>query len=297
MNLILNNLSNLSQKIIMTAEEKEKVENFVMAKILAESPAREERIPFWLKLSNSLVPVNFAFQPVATFCLIAGLFLVTSFASVNASRNSLPGDTLYPLKLTAENLRYNLSFSSEGRARVAMTMAENRVGELKLIAEKPSLSNEEKKVKIAKATAEIKSNLNLVADKLQAAAKSDVSSGDEVATAKEIDAKLTAVKGELEQVSTNASDDEIVKEVELAQMEAEKASAVALAVLDSEMENQKDKDNKDIKELKIDDNTSTSETLIEQKTATSTNTSSTHILPLILEQETTTKEEFGVGLK
>ena len=231
---ILNNLSSLADQINMTAEEKEKLENFVMGKILSELPAREERIPVWLKLANSLVPANFAMQPAAVFSLIIGLFLVTSFASVNASKNSLPGDTLYPLKLTAENLRYNLSFSSEGRAKAAMTMAENRMGELKMITEKPALSKSEKKVKIAKAAAEVKNNLNLVADKLQNIAP-DVSES-EVSAVKEIDVKLSTVKTELEQVS-DAMGEEAAEEMQLAQAEAEKTSAVILAVLDDNKKN------------------------------------------------------------
>ncbi|PIP29495.1 hypothetical protein COX27_01075 [Candidatus Kuenenbacteria bacterium CG23_combo_of_CG06-09_8_20_14_all_36_9] len=286
---ILNNLSSLADQINMTAEEKEKLENFVMGKILSELPAKEERIPVWLKLANSLVPANFVMQPAAVFSLIIGLFLITSFASVNASKNSLPGDTLYPLKLTAENLRYNLSFSSEGRAKAAMTMAENRMGELKMITEKPALSKRKKKVKIAKAAAEVKNNLNLVADKLQNIAP-DVSES-EAATIKEIDVKLSAVKNELNQVGVIMGDEES-GEVQLAEAEAEKASAVALAVLDDN-----NKKNMTDNEQSETDNTSTPETIIEQKTATSTNTSSEYILPLIIEQETTTKEEFKVKLE
>ena len=285
---ILNNLSSLADQINMTAEEKEKLENFVMGKILSELPAREERIPVWLKLANSLVPANFAMQPVAVFSLIIGLFLITSFASVNASKNSLPGDTLYPLKLTAENLRYNLSFSSEGRAKAAMTMAENRMGELKMITEKPALSKSEKKVKIAKAAAEVKNNLNLVADKLQNIAP-DVSES-EVSAVKEIDVKLSTVKTELEQVS-DAMGEEAAEEMQLAQAEAEKTSAVILAVLDDNKKNKTDNEQSET------DNTSTPETIIEQKTATSTNTSSEYILPLIIIKQETVKEEFKVKLE
>jgi len=285
---ILNNLSSLADQINMTAEEKEKLENFVMGKILSELPAREERIPVWLKLANSLVPANFAMQPAAVFSLIIGLFLVTSFASVNASKNSLPGDTLYPLKLTAENLRYNLSFSSEGRAKAAMTMAENRMGELKMITEKPALSKSEKKVKIAKAAAEVKNNLNLVADKLQNIAP-DVSES-EVSAVKEIDVKLSTVKTELEQVS-DAMGEEAAEEMQLAQAEAEKTSAVILAVLDDNKKNKTDNEQSET------DNTSTPETIIEQKTATSTNTSSEYILPLIIIKQETVKEEFKVKLE
>ena len=285
---ILNNLSSLADQINMTAEEKEKLENFVMGKILSELPAKEERIPVWLKLANSLVPANFAMQPVAVFSLIIGLFLITSFASVNASKNSLPGDTLYPLKLTAENLRYNLSFSSEGRAKAAMTMAENRMGELQMITEKPALSRSEKKVKIAKAAAEVKNNLNLVADKLQNIAP-DVSES-EVSAVKEIDVKLSTVKTELEQVS-DAMGEEAAEEVQLAQAEAEKTSAVVLAVLDDNKKNKTDNEQSET------DNTSTPETIIEQKTATSTNTSSEYILPLIIIKQETVKEEFKVKLE
>lgn len=243
------------------------------------------------KLVNVLAPQQLAMKPVATFSLILGLFVISGFASVNASRNSLPGDTLYPLKLTAENLKYSLSFSSESKAKVAMDRIEERMSELKTLAD--SMSVDGNKQKMVKTATEIKNNLNLVTSKIQAIG-SDVDES-EIKTAKEIDNKLVVMKSNLETVSQTMGS-ELDSEITALKEQVEKASALTVATINSEVNKNVVTENSNIeatttdliellptnnitnKDLSIVNNTSSEETFIKD---------------LIVEKEAP-KEEFRV---
>lgn len=244
------------------------------------------------KMTNVLAPQQLVARPVATFSLILGLFVISGFASVNASRNSLPGDTLYPLKLTAENLKYSLSFSSESKAKVAMNRVANRMGELKIMVGGMSLNNNEaKKEKMVAAAYEIKNNLNLVAKKMQDV-RSEVGES-EIKTAQEIDAKLTLVKNDLEIVSQNMGT-ELNAEILALKEQVEKASALTVATINSEVIKNEVKDNN------FTDATSTPDATIlendvKENPIITNNTSSEVIFieDLIVEKEAP-KEEFEV---
>lgn len=61
------------------------------------------------------------------------IVLIWGLGSLSA--RSVPGDLLYPLKLTRERVRYVLTRSPEGRAELHMVCAELRLGELAEIGE------------------------------------------------------------------------------------------------------------------------------------------------------------------
>lgn len=206
--------------------------NFLLAQIPAAKPA------WGLNLVTHLIPVNLVLRPVAAFSLVLALVFISSFASVNASRNSLPGDVLYPVKLTAENLKYTLSFSDEGKARAAMSMVENRISELKKITLMDD-SAQVKQAKIGQATNEITNNLKIVADKMQQLDNNQASNEQEKAkvsmAVKEINDKLINIKQEM-QVAMDASlDNEVDQQIEKLTSEIEKTSTEVMAVLKDEL--------------------------------------------------------------
>jgi len=254
---LIKNLKSLRSEIEMTKEQKDSLENLLMAKISQDLPEQKVKIPFLLQFADHLVPANLAFKPVAVFCLIAGLLLVSSFGSVGAAQNTLPGDTLYPVKITAENIRYNLTLSQEGKAKVAMGMVEKRASELKVIM--ADQENGEREHKVVQASKKIKDSLNKVKDKVQIVSeKSDIGSVEFV---EEIDKKLAMVGEEINKAVTMA--EEVLEEIEdgedledkvsdeLAQVaeEVEEASSVIMAALnDTEnIETQKHENTENIK--------------------------------------------------
>lgn len=278
--------------------------DFLMAKIehgLPEEFRQKTKLPFWLRLADTLVPENFAFRPVAVFSLILGLFLITSFASVNASKDTLPGDTLYPVKITAENIKYNLTFSDEQKVRVAMSMVENRVSEVKKIVKE---ENGQKEIKVTQVTQKIKSGLKIVKDKVQVInEKSD--NEKVVATVKEIDKKLALVESEVNQTTQEAKGEVADKLAEVVN-EVEKTSAVVLAILE-------DKKDVDGEQIGLSEDEVASDVEVTEEAATSTastseqevqgvateqifSTTSEVILPLIIEKEVEEVEEFKVKI-
>lgn len=224
----------------------------ILSQVHNEIP--EQNVPFLMKFAEHLVPANLAFKPVAVFSLILGLVLISSFGSINAAQNTLPGDTLYPIKITAENVKYNLSFTQEQKAKTAMGMVEKRVGELKVIVEKED--NEEREYKVAQTTQKIKNSLNIVKDKVP------IIGGEAV---KEIDEKLAVMKDEIIQASgeriegmENKMADELAQVVE----QIKEASDVVMAAL-TEQENKGG-------EVKGEEDNKLTENLTEEQSPTST---------------------------
>ena len=79
--------------------------------------------PGWLK--NIFSPKSFAFRFIVAVVIIT----LSSGGTVYASRNSLPGDTLYPVKRGVENARLVLAFSPESRADIYLERVQERVDE------------------------------------------------------------------------------------------------------------------------------------------------------------------------
>ncbi|MFA6097893.1 MAG: DUF5667 domain-containing protein [Candidatus Paceibacterota bacterium] len=73
------------------------------------------------------------------FVRVAAVSLLVVFAGTGialASQESLPGDSLYSIKLLTEDLRYSVSFNSETKAKLHASFAAERVSEIKEILSK-----------------------------------------------------------------------------------------------------------------------------------------------------------------
>jgi hypothetical protein len=186
------------RKIEMDSAAKERVRNLLMAKIetdkaMTDRPA--EKVSFWLKLADAFVPANFAFKPVATFSLAMALFLITSFATVNASKNTLPGNPLYNVKIGAERLRYLVAFSDEARTKASMEIAKKRAGELKQlmsVAEGPN-----KELLGAVVSEQLANELNNVKEKLNQFKSQEKDAVKLAAMVKELDEQVVAMEKDL----------------------------------------------------------------------------------------------------
>lgn len=282
---------NLKKQILLNLETEKEVEKINYSLYWSR---------FISRLTNVFVPQQFAVKPIATFSLILGLFLISGFASVNASKNSLPGDTLYPLKLTAENLKYSLSFSSEGKAKNAMNRIEKRMSELKIMAVDMSFNNNnDKKEKMAKTALEIKNNLKVVTTKIQAIG-TEVNES-EIKTAQEIDAKLALAKNDLDAIGQTA-DSDLNTEIAALKEQLEKASALTVATInnnENKQEDKKDESNNNLEPAVVESLPDvSSENLVvedEKNTSTKTLVDEEFIKDLIVEKEAP-QEEFKVKM-
>lgn len=80
-------------------------------------------------------PLRFALKPAVLLLLV---FALTASGAVFASRNSLPGDALYPIKILSERANVAASLSPESRVKTQLLNAETRVKEFSALVEKNS---------------------------------------------------------------------------------------------------------------------------------------------------------------
>ena len=218
-NNILKNLENLSSQISLSKSDKNEMADLIMARVENDLEKRKESsVSVWLRAADVFIPKNFALQPVATFCLVAALFLVSSFASIDASQNSLPGDTLYPVKIAAENVKYSLTFSDDQKAKYTMSVIESRVKELKTIINREE--NGKKEIQVLHAVQSITNALGGVQEKVQAMSSKEKNHTKALKTVKELDVKLAQMKESVSQTVERVDEDfkdelqEIFKKIE-----------------------------------------------------------------------------------
>jgi len=81
-------------------------------------------------MRHSRLSVTFSWAVVLAFAL-----LIASGISVKASAHSLPGDKLYRVKRTWENVRLSLAVNQQGRQRLLDQFAEERLDEIQRLIE------------------------------------------------------------------------------------------------------------------------------------------------------------------
>lgn len=77
----------------------------------------------------------FTVYRTATISAVSILVFISGFGVIQAANNSLPGDTLYPLKLAAEEAQLNLTFGPEKIADLHLALAQKRLDEAKRVIE------------------------------------------------------------------------------------------------------------------------------------------------------------------
>jgi hypothetical protein len=83
-------------------------------------------------------PQSWYYRPVFAYLAISLLILVAMFGggavTVFAAGSALPGDTLYPVKLSAEQAQVSLSVSPAHQAELYLQFAQNRLNEMNALA-------------------------------------------------------------------------------------------------------------------------------------------------------------------
>ena len=74
---------------------------------------------------------RWAMAIVAVFALV-----IMCGSTVGASTNALPGDLLYPVKIATEKIQAFFTFGSDAKAELYLKLAERRVEEIEILAEK-----------------------------------------------------------------------------------------------------------------------------------------------------------------
>ena len=110
----------------------------LLSQIQAQSTKKRQSfvINSWFFFKSSLPTgmVRFVARPIGVLTMVSLFVLGTGMLSVNASRLSLPGDFLYPVKLTSEKVQVALTSGEEKKANKYLENAEERVREIEALA-------------------------------------------------------------------------------------------------------------------------------------------------------------------
>ncbi len=79
--------------------------------------------------------VTLALRPLGTIILVVALALGGGIAAVNAAFDSLPGDALYPVKLTTEKVQLALNFNDSAKTALEIEFAGRRIDEIGKVTE------------------------------------------------------------------------------------------------------------------------------------------------------------------
>jgi len=86
-------------------------------------------VTFWQRLWRPRSPQRFALQALSLSLLIVSLILVINTINL-ASRLALPGDLLYPAKLSIERLQLALTSDPQAQARLQIEFTQHRTTEI-----------------------------------------------------------------------------------------------------------------------------------------------------------------------
>ncbi len=127
------------------ADMKRTVLSFMEANPAIAAPVREperQRPLLQRSLINLIQLINFKPMPI----IIAIVLMLTAGGGVSyAAENSLPGDILYPVKVSInEPVREALTFSTEAKAKLGADLAERRLDEMEKLSIKTDVKAETK---------------------------------------------------------------------------------------------------------------------------------------------------------
>lgn len=189
----------------------------------AEKPL--SAVYFW-RLAESVMPTNvfrFVVRPVALSLLVFGVAFGSWAATVSASYDSLPGDTLYSLKMVAERAQLSLT-SGDDKPSLQAELAGRRLEEMAKIAERSDVQNKEERT--MKAVANFQEHVKAVKTTLE-----NMNDGGKAAeVAQMMDRKTAEFSSALDKAKENASEG-MKKEVDKASNLVTDTSIKAMEVI------------------------------------------------------------------
>lgn len=129
---LIKQLNSLQHKIKADADWKESNRQILVSQIKGQSSldfVQNNKTRFFTRVlpKNIFLPV---LKPVASLVLIVFFVGLAWTASVSATKNSLPGDLFYNIKLTTERVQASLTLNNEKRANLEMKFAGRRLDEI-----------------------------------------------------------------------------------------------------------------------------------------------------------------------
>jgi len=210
---------------------------------------------YFLRMMENVMPENmfrFVIKPVALCVLIFG----AAFGSWAASYDSLPGDTLYGLKMAAEKAQLTLT-PGDNKVSLQAELASRRLDEIAKIAEQADVDNKDERT--MQAVANFQEHVKAVKTTLENMDEG----GKAVEAAQMVDRKTTEFATALDKARENASED-VKTEVDKASNLVTDTGIKAIEVIVKQSEQSAVEINKDEMVGKIQDKIQTVEDKVSQ---------------------------------
>jgi len=126
-------------------EWKNTTREMLLSQIRTSSPWKESSTQTHSKFGSlfDIVFARYVLKPVAVAMLAITVVFSTAFGTVQAAQASLPGETLYPVKLGIEQAQVSLAFSEERKTELEMSFADVRLHEVVEIIQTEQQEEEE----------------------------------------------------------------------------------------------------------------------------------------------------------
>ena len=202
----------------------------------SETPARRVVTlnHLWVALSF-IMPQRTVYavvRPLVIFIACFGIGTGGWITTVSASLNSLPGDTLYPVKLASEHTQVAVVDALQGKAastELRLSLVRRRAEEVKKIVNTPSLDQEAKSVRVQAAVNQLKTEVQSVSDNLVAVQQNNPSRHDVVAVAKAIEQNTESIKQNLVDTTVHATSADAVVAIDKLRHDAGQAQILVMS--------------------------------------------------------------------
>lgn len=184
------------KKVQPTDEWQHRQWNFLLSKINSSSSPGIS-FSFWQKVGHVFYHFS-AFRPVGNLLLAVVMVIFGSWAAFAATERSLPGNTLYPVKLQFEKIRLSLTVDKKTRAQRQVALTEKRLQELHTLVQQSSEENQISYNELGVTVKNINDNLKKIKDNVQELSE-ESGNGDAVAVIREIDKKTNKISDTLHQ--------------------------------------------------------------------------------------------------
>ncbi|NUM25098.1 MAG: hypothetical protein HUU49_00570 [Candidatus Buchananbacteria bacterium] len=158
-NNVINEIKNLKQQVVPRAEWVSSTRDFLLQQIATD--AASEKVSVGMTGYWSIFNQTFRqrmFEPALVMMLLLVSFVGSSL-TINAAFYSLPGDSLYKVKLALEQTHVALVTDEEKKVELKMEFAQKRAVEFDKIVAQSDVSPEAKKKKIEEVVKEFKNNV------------------------------------------------------------------------------------------------------------------------------------------
>lgn len=186
--------------------------NLLLSQIKQQSAAKPQSVfvNSWY-LFKSVLPgsfLKFVARPVGVLTVMILFVFGTGMFGVNASKGSIPGDILYPVKLTSEKVKVGFTVAGEKQAELHVQFAEERVKEIEKVVKSGS-EPENKKQKIKVSADGLTSEMKKAQIQLDKVKQEPKKAQEVIAVAKKVDEKTDEIGEKLEQqkLELNEGDD------------------------------------------------------------------------------------------